>query len=333
MRALLVVVALCLATAAWAETYPVPDVGLGITEICEAMDLASAGDTVLVRRGVFDSVRNYATPLGIKAAVVAMKDGVTLIGVDRDDAEIDQTEAEYGILCIDVGPTAVIENLTIMASIGRGRGTEDEGDGRSLVAAIACLEGASPTIRDVTIEDVSTGIVVRSEGSPSAPTIEGTILARGGHQGLFVYMNGPSPVVVDHATIVQNFDHGIYVYGGTVDISNTNITHNEKNGIRNYLATVTVRYSNLFRNDMLSDEPENYAGMGDLTGTDGNVSLEPYYCDFTGQFGYDYHVCLASDIASLGEGGTFIGALGGACSECVSPVTSATWGAIKALYR
>lgn len=333
MRALLVVLALCMATAAWAETYPVPDAGLGITEICEAMDLASVGDTVLVRRGVFDSVRNYVTPLGVKTAIVAMKDGVTLIGVDRDDAEIDQTDAEYGILCIDVGPTTIIENLTVMASIGRGRGTDDAGDGRNLVAGIACLEGASPTVRDVTIEDVSTGIVVRSEGSPSAPTIEGTILARGGHQGIFVYMNGPSPVVLDHVTIVENFDHGIYVYDGAVDVSSANITHNEKNGIRGYFATVTVQYSNLFRNDMQSDEPANYFGMADLTGTNGNVSLEPYYCDFTGQFGYDYHVCQASDIVSLGEGGTFIGALGGACSECISPVERATWGAIKALYR
>jgi hypothetical protein len=320
MRALMVVLALCLATAARAETYPVPDSGLGITEICEAMDLASAGDTVLVRPGVFDSVRNYATPLGVKTAIVAMKDGVTLIGVDRDDSEIDQTEAEYGILCIDVGPTTVIENMTVMASLGRGRGTEDEGDGRNLVAAIACIDGASPTIREVTIEDVSTGIMVRSEGSPSAPTIEGTIVTRGGHQGIFVYMNGPSPVVVDHSTIVENFDHGVYVYNG-------------KNGIRNYLATVTVQYSNLFHNDRFSAEPADYAGMDDLTGTSGNVSLEPFYCDFTGQFGYDYHICFASDIVSLGEGGTFIGALGGACSECISPVEGTTWGAIKALYR
>lgn len=333
MRALLVVVALCLTTAAWAETYEVPDAELSITEICEAMDLASAGDTVLVRRGVYDSVRGYITPFGLKTAVVSMTDGVTLIGIDREDVEIDQTEADYGILCTDVGASTVIENLTVMASLGRGRGTEDEGDGRNLVAGIACLTGANLTIRDVTIENVSTGIVVRGEDSPSAPVIENTLVARGGHQGIYVFMNGPSPVVVDHVTLVENFDHGIYAYDATVDVSSCNITHNEKNGIRSYLASVAVQYSNVFLNDRFSTVPENYGGMADPTGTDGNVSMEPYYCDFTGQFGYDYHVCLTSDILTLGEGGSIIGAFGGACSDCVSPVEKSSWGAIKALYR
>lgn len=329
----MVLLALCLATVACAETYEVPDTDLGITQICQAMDLAAAGDTILVKRGVFDSLRSYWTPIGYRTAIVAMKDGVTLIGVHRDESEIDQTLADYGILCLNVGPTTVIENLTIMASLGRGRGVSDDGDGRSLIAGIACMNGGSPTIRKVTIEEASTGIIVRGEGGASAPTIERAIIARNGHQGIYVYMNGASPVVVNQSTIVDNFDHGLYVFEGALDISNTSITHNGKNGVRNYLGTATVRYSNAFMNDASSDVPLNYDGMDDPTGTSGNVSLEPYYCDFTGQFGYDYHVCLTSAIVTLGEGGTYIGAFGGACSECESPVEPSTWGAIKALYR
>ncbi len=40
------------------------------------------------------------------------------------------------------------------------------------------------------------------------------------------------------------------------------------------------------------DGPLNYGGsLDDLTGVDGNISAEPYYCDFFGTAGYDYHVC------------------------------------------
>ena len=66
---------------------------------------------------------------------------------------------------------------------------------------------------------------------------------------------------------------------------------------------------------------------------DGNVSMEPFYCDYTGAAGYDYQVCFASDLIGLGAGGSNIGAWGGGCSDCVSPIRRASWGAIKALFR
>ena len=71
----------------------------------------------------------------------------------------------------------------------------------------------------------------------------------------------------------------------------------------------------------------------DLTGVDGNVSMEPFYCDYTGDAGYDYQVCFASDLIGLGAGGSNIGAWGGGCTDCVSPIRRASWGAIKALFR
>ncbi len=333
MRVLLMALLLCLTASAWATTINVPDQNLGIEEINQAMEMATSGDTVLVSAGVYDSVRLYVTPVGTRSAVVSMKDGVTLVGRDRADVKIDQGEAEYGILCQNVGRETVIRNLTIRGGLSRGRAPAEDGDGRSLIAGIVCLDGASPTIDQVTINNTSTGIVVRSDSSPSAPFVTRVVIARGDHHGVYVYGNGDSPAVIDHTTIVDNFDYGIYVFDGTTEITSTNITHSGKSGIKTYLATPVVSYCNLYWNDTTSDDPQNYSGMSDATGVDGNVSIEPYYCDFTGAAGYDYHVCYTSDIVSLGDGGTPIGAYGGGCTNCVAPVQRATWGAIKALYR
>lgn len=333
MRVLLMALFLCLAATAWATTINVPDTDLNIREINQAMDRASAGDTVLVSAGVYDSVRLYVTPLGNRTAIVSVKNGVTLLGRDRKDVKIDQGDAEYGILCVNVGFETVISKLTVRGGLSRGGAPFEDGDGRNLIAGVGCVDGASPIIDQVTISNGSTGIVVRSDTSPSAPTVRNVIIARGDHHGIYVYGNGETPAVIDHTTIVDNFDNGVYVFDGTVEVTNSNITHNGKNGIKSYLSSALISYCNFYWNDAESDPPENYSGVSDMTGVDGNVSVEPYYCDFTGQAGYDYHVCYASDLVALGEGGTPIGAYGGGCTNCVAPVQRVSWGTIKALFR
>jgi hypothetical protein len=335
MRLLLAVLAVGLFVGpAEALLIEVPNPTLHITEIQQGLELADPGDTVLVHAGVYDSVYAFNTPIGRKSAVCRIPDGVTLRGIDRKDAIIDQSNAEYGIVCVDVGLGAKIENLTIRGGVGRDLGRTNDGDGRTLVAAIGCLDGASPTIENVTITRCATGIVVRSDGDPSAPTIEGVLISRGSHHGIYIYENGATPVVIDRTTVVQSFDHGVYVFSGVATIKSSSITHNGKNGVTAYLSDPTIRYSNVYWNDELSANPRNYGGsLDDLTGTDGNVSVEPYYCDYAGASGYDYHVCFASPNIGAGEGGVNIGCYGGACVDCESPVRETSWGAIKALWR
>ena len=188
----------------------------------------------------------------------------------------------------------------------------------------------------MTIEESSTGLLCRDNG---APTIENCVIARGGHHGVYAYGNGTTPVVLDRLTIVGNFDYGVYVFDGAVDISNSCITHNHKSGVYSYMSTVSVEYSNVYWNDYISTEFLNYGGgIGDQTGLNGNISEEPFYCDYIGDVGYDYQVCFTSPNVGGGENGSDIGAdtsgLGvGSCSDCVSPVTNISWGVIKALYR
>jgi hypothetical protein len=331
-----------MAGAAAATTYVVPDEELEITEIQQAVEMASAGDTVLVMSGVYDSVSNFETPLGWRSAIVAISTDIVLLGNNREGVRIDQSEAEYGILYQNVSADAIVSNLTILGGDLRDKGLADDGDGRLLAAGICCIDSASPTIRGVDIVNGATGIVVRTGigSGNSAPLIERVVVARGSHHGIFVYENGSEPVVIDRCTLVENFDNGIHVSGGNAQIKNSAITHSGKAGIHGYLAIPTVRYCNVFYNDEIDPDqvtgPLNYGGtLDDLTGIDGNISVEPFYCDFGGASGYDYHVCLTSPPSPHiggGEGGVTIGALPAQCSGCVSPVEATSWGAIKALY-
>lgn len=300
-------------------------------------------DTVLVSPGVYDSVHSFNTPLGIRDAIVGISNDITLLGADGGDIELDHTDAEYGILFQNVSRSTIVSNMTIVGGDARDKGLLDDGDGRLLAAGICCVDAASPTVTDISIENSATGIVVRTEmgSADSAPMFERVVVARGSHHGIYVYSNGSQPVIIDRCTLVDNFDYGIYVSGGSAEIRNSAITHNGKYGIHAYLATPVITYCNVFWNDQMFPDPgpgpENYGGsLDDLTGTDGNISAEPYYCDFFGGAGYDYHVC-ATDPTSphdqAGEGGVTIGALDAACSGCQSPVESTTWGAIKAMYR
>jgi len=331
-----------LAAPAGAVRFTVPDVDLGIVDIQQAVSMADAGDTVYVMGGTYDSVHSFETPLGRRDAIVSLTSDIVLLGDDRGAVRIDYEMAEYGILCQNVGPDALISNLSILGGESRDKGLVDDGDGRLLAAGIICLDAASPTIRDVDIENGATGIVVRTQpgSGDSAPYLEGVVVARGSHHGLYVYENGTLPVVVDRCTFVDNFDYGVYLYGGSTEISNSAVTHNGKNGVYTYLATALVVYCNVYWNDQMfpgPEGPEEYGGaMDDLTGIDGNISEEAYYCDYFGTAGYDYHVCLSdppSPHYQAGQGGVTIGALDAACAGCQSPVEATTWGAIKALYR
>jgi hypothetical protein len=332
------VLAVVLAAALMASVAGATTINVGslfdVTEIQEGLDLAEAGDTVLVWTGTYDSVSYFDTSVGIRGAIARMPDGVILRGNHARDVVIDHTEAEYAIICENVGADTRIENFTITGGIGRDQGRGDDGDGRNLVAGVACLQEGSPTIDGLQIRGSATGIVIRGL---SAPVIEGTVISRGSHHGIYVAKTGGAAVTVDHATIVQNFDHGIYVFEGATDIANSCITHNGKNGVRAYLTEPSVVYCNVYWNDQVDPDPQegplDYGGMDDQTGSNGNISLEPFYCDYTGAAGYDYHVCVDSPNVGADSMGGDLGALGGACTECVSIVERSSWGAIKALYR
>jgi hypothetical protein len=321
-----------LSAAATADIILVPDEDEGIVSIQQAMYLATAGDTILLADGVFDSVYYFDTPLGRKSAICSMRDGVTLMGSHGDESVIEFTDSEYGIMCLDVGEGTRIVDLAVRGGIAKRGGGSDDTDIRLLNAGIACLENASPYIAGVTIQLSGTGILSWTNCSP---TIEQSLIARGDHHGIYVRETGANPVIVDHVTIVGNFDYGIYVSEAEATVTNCSITHNGKNGVYAYLSDPVIEHCNVYLNDLTSLDPHNYGGsLEDLTGTNGNFSSEPFYCDYSGATGYNYNVCGESPNLGAGAGGTDVGAFGIGCDICIdSPVKPTSWSAIKALYR
>ena len=69
--------------------------------------------------------------------------------------------------------------------------------------------------------------------------------------------------------------------------------------------------------------------IADQTGIDGNISLDPMFCDLAGR---DLTVYEVSPCAPGNNScGVLMGAYGAACGGVA--VKPATWGAIKAMYR
>ncbi|MBN1640448.1 MAG: carboxypeptidase regulatory-like domain-containing protein [Anaerolineae bacterium] len=92
---------------------------------------------------------------------------------------------------------------------------------------------------------------------------------------------------------------GLLLHGGTLHAANTLVTHNSENGIlRDYGPdALTIRYSDVWNPDASGG---NYAGTADLTGQNGNLSVDPSYRD---REGGDYRLGYLSPAIDAADGG------------------------------
>jgi hypothetical protein len=86
-------------------------------------------------------------------------------------------------------------------------------------------------------------------------------------------------------------------------------------------------------NDVWSNSPTNYGGScADQTGIDGNISVDPKFCDPAGN---SFYICQNSPCAPghhpQGADCGLIGALGVGCGP--TAVQNTTWGRIKSMFR
>lgn len=103
---------------------------------------------------------------------------------------------------------------------------------------------------------------------------------------------------------------GVYLINTTADLSNNLVAFNTGgtsvgNGVQGSNSTVIFACNDVFGNDGLQ-----YNGLFDPTGSDGNVSLDPLFCDLTGG---DYTVEAGSPVLPAQSGCGQIGALGEGC--------------------
>lgn len=138
-----------------------------------------------------------------------------------------------------------------------------------------------------------------------------------------MYFQNTTNAGVSHNTILENSSPlsggaGLYVQGASPDISSNIIAYNTggtsfANGV-----SVNAAPALLNCNDVFSNEGTNYSGIADPTGTDGNISADPEFCDMAEG---NYNVGSDSPCHADNSGGCgLIGAHGDGCGGDLSPV-------------
>jgi len=84
-------------------------------------------------------------------------------------------------------------------------------------------------------------------------------------------------------------------------------------------------------NDVYGNGAGNYTGVADPSGTNGNISLDPQFCNLAT---LDVHLSMSSPCTAA-DSPAGCGLIGALDVTCDSPVRAepATWGSIKGRYR
>lgn len=298
------------ATGAQGATWHVDPSGSGdATTIQAGINLAAPGDTVLLANATYTGAGNKELDFGGKSITVRS------LGGDPSLCVVDCGGSGRGFwFHSGEAPEARVEALTIR-----------NGNGASNAGGIYCEGSSSPTIVDcVIIDNVGDGI----GSTGSSPTVEGCVIARNsGTISKGIAIGDMSNVTITSCTIVDNGAEGIRITASSTGIvTNTIVAFNgfggsNDVGIRVVSGSVTVSCCDVFGNS-----GGEYDGTPDPTGSAGNISLDPQFCNIgAGDFTlYESSPCAATPCG-------WIGALGVGCP----PVRTEqkTWGAVKALYR
>ena len=140
--------------------------------------------------------------------------------------------------------------------------------------------------------------------------------------GAMYYDNTVSGVVAGN-TIVENEatfsgGAGVHVMGNVPDMLNNIIAYNTGGTSFGNGVSVPGAPGSFLCNDVVGNSGSDYSGMADPTGTDGNISVDPEFCD---QAAADFNLGDGSPCSEAGSGGCgLIGALGGGCSGSLVPV-------------
>jgi len=287
-----------------ADTIRVP---LDQPSIQDAINSAVNGDNVLVAPGTYNENINFSG----KAIAVASEQGpkITIInGISGSVVTFDSGE----------GASSRLKGFTVQngsASFGGGIGiwsssptienniiTDNGGDGGS---GAIWINAASPIIKNNLIQNntaagsgflITAGIAMVNE---SSPLIENNIIInnlRGA--GIVVMPSGLGAPQIVNNVISNNIGGGIKTaFSGdvTVTIKNNIITNNPGGaGIYTDFGTIpVVSFCNVWNN-----EAGNYGGiLPDLTGTDGNISINPLFVDMAND---DFHLMPSSPAIDAG---------------------------------
>jgi predicted outer membrane repeat protein len=308
-----------------------------------ALNASTAGDVIRVAPGT------YVESLVIGAA----QDGVTLESTGGAAVTtIDGNNLQRVITCSSVGPQTVIRGFTIANGRAQPGTPNNLGGGLKLFEADLRIEDniirnnfaegagglyidySTPTLIRNTIRDnqaLGSGGGIYCDHFSNA-RIESNIIARnsaGQYGGGITAWEISSPRIVGN-TIVANTavlgGGGLYITRECAsEITRNIIAFNNQGGgiVRNDPVVAPT----LTCNDVHGNLPGNFTGLTDVTGTNGNQSADPLFCNFPAlDLSLGENSPCASDHSPAGCG--LVGAVDVGCG--VVAVENTTWGQIKA---
>lgn len=311
--------------------------------IQSALDASSFGDVVRVAPGTY--VENLF--------VGPRHSGVRLMSASGPHVtEIRGDRTRSVVICEDVSALTVIEGFTItnggdgLTTLGGGLRLQNSRatirgnvirDNHAAAAGGVYVDGGHPQILDNTIADNTANI--GSGGGiycdhRAAPRIEGNVIARNGcpaYGGGVSVWERSEPILIGNTIVANRADLG----GGGVYVERD--SHPEC--VRNIVAFstagggITVGEATstkpMLCNDTFGNDPVDYSGFPDPTGTNGNLSEDPLFCDLDS---LDVTLMAGSPCAAeTSEACGQIGAREVACGAL--PVILTTLARLKALYR
>lgn len=265
-------------------------------------------------------------------------------GSFRDNQLLSNQANLGGGLIIDAGSFPIQGNLFQQNKAAQGGGIYDYDDNSSLVEDNQFLSNGgggiylnrcNPTIHRNLFQDNDSplGPGGGMDVVVASPAIAQNLVVRNhsGTHGGGISIAGGSPVLTGNTMVLNKADMSggnVYVEGqSVVTLTNNILSHSPQQGLlQNGSNTVTLSC-----NDVSNNAGGNYSGLADPTGSNGNISLDPLFCNL---IALDVHLsstspCTASN-APAGCG--LIGALDIGCEGPVRTEPT-TWGGLKARYR
>ena len=325
-----------------------------------AIDASTFGDEVLVGPGT------YAEEILIGSA----RDGIHLASTGGPDVTTITSVPDQGgpsphhvVTCADNGASTIIEGFTITGGSALVQGAVGGGvwlshsDGivrnnvitRNIANAGGGIyvDGGSPTIEGNTISHnggLYAGGGISIDGGQASivrnvivdNTANGGPLGDTGGGGIAV---GNSPALqISECTIVGNsapLGAGLFVgYDASPTLNRTVVAFNTPwpntgTGAGIEVGAPTGSLS-MGCSDVFGNSGGNFAGMTDPTGTNGNQSADPVFCDLQAR---DLTISVLSPCAPAHSpsGCGLVGALGPICDA--TPTKRSSWGQLKARFR
>lgn len=297
-----------------------------------AADAAESGDTIIVAPGVYSGPQNRDVDFGGKALHFIGREGAANTVIDCEGLG----RAFYsGIL--PAGSTASIEGFTILDGAVDGHG------GALYLKSSATIRLRDLDIRDCSATGIGGGIYIwycelGSEIQDLAVT--GCSAVRGGgiyltyadldlHDTLLadnvatagegggLYSGVHNHLVASRMTLAGNSGGGAYFLSGSPDNSHefsaSIVSHSLGDAPAVAVSAGGADNLSFSCNDVWGNAGGDYGAiLGDLSGQDGNISLDPLYCDASGG---DYQLSFDSACLPANNGcGQQFGAFGEGCS-------------------